>query len=68
MEGLYGSQNAYNVMAIKNNVPDIDNRCNWCDNRHPPCEDAVVLGYHGYTTYGKKMSAMQRDLKVLNGK
>ena len=66
--GWYGAQNAYNILAIERNIPDLDIKWNWCDNRHEYCEHPIVRGYHGY--HGKpgrlsKFDAMLRDLKKL---
>jgi len=66
--GWYGAQNAYNILAIEHDIPALDIKWNWCDNRHEPCEHPIVRGYHGY--HGKngkltKEQAMMRDLKKL---
>ncbi len=63
----YSAQNAFNILAIKYDLPDLDIRWNYNRNRHGKCKNPVVRGYHGYRGIPNKMSAIKADLRGLNG-
>lgn len=63
----YSAQNAFNILAIRYDLPDLDIRWNYNRNRHGKCENPVVRGYHGYRGIPNKMSALKADLRALYG-
>jgi hypothetical protein len=66
-ERFYAFQNAYNILYIKEGLPDLDPKWNYCKNRHSGCDNPVVLGYHDYPNYQRKINEMKKDLKRLGG-
>lgn len=69
LPGWYSAQNAFNILAIQYDLPDLDIRWNYNRNRHGKCENPVVRGYHGYRGIPNKMNALNADLRALkNGK
>ena len=61
----YSAQNAYNILAIKYKLPDMDVRWNYNRNRHPACDNPIVRGYHGYMGIEAKMNEIRKDLAAL---
>jgi len=61
----YGSQNAFNILALKYEVAPLDCRWNYTRNRHGECLDPVVMGYHGYPGHSLKKEMMLSDLERL---
>ena len=61
----YSAQNAYNILAIKYELHDLDVRWNYNRNRHGECHNPIVRGYHGYMGVDNKMREIKADLKRL---
>lgn len=64
--GWYGAQNAFNILAIENDLPALDKRWNYNRNRHKGCENPVIIGYHGYRGVDLKIKKMSQDIGRLN--
>src|SRR5690606_9969660 len=63
--GWYAAQNAFNILALKYNLPELDDKWNHTGNRHGACDCPIVRGYHGHKGFDEKMNRIIEDLKTI---